>query len=222
MKKSTVMYLCAALFAALALSAAACGKKEENPPSTEESTQEESSEESTSEQSTVEESSAADEDQGAEGEEVESWSEEMTALREAVVSELGSDYWPSMAIPADYLEGSYGLSADMYEDYMGEMPMMSVQVDTLLIVKAKEGQAEAVEEALTAYRESLVSNTMQYPSNLGKIQASKVERIGSYVCFVLLGGDTTAVEEQGEEAVITHCQEQNDRVIEIVAANVEQ
>lgn len=138
-------------------------------------------------------------------------------LKAAVVAELGDDYWPEAEIPADALEMGYGLTSDMYEEYVGDMPMMSAKVDTMIIVKAKEGKADAVEEALTAYHKALKEDTMQYPMNIGKIQASKVERIGNYVCFVLLGGDVTSVEEQGEEAVIKYCQEQNDRAIKAIS-----
>ena len=129
-------------------------------------------------------------------------------------------YWPDMALEPDMLEMSFGISADMYEDYMAEMPMMSAHVDTLVIIRAKDDKVEAVREALEAYREAKVNDTMQYPMNLGKIQASRVETIGSYVMFVQLGGDTTQAEEEGEEAVVALCQERNDKVIEAVRAKL--
>ena len=43
-----------------------------------------------------------------------------------------------------------------------------------------------------------------------------MEVFDNYVCFVLLGGDTTSVDEQGEEAVITYCQEQNEKAIDAI------
>lgn len=150
------------------------------------------------------------------------WTEEMAAIRAAVVEELGDGYWPDTQIYPDYLELSFGLTGDMYEDYMGEMPMISVNVDTLLIVKAKPGQVGAVEAALNNYRDAAVSQGIQYPMNIGKVQASKVETIGEYVCFVQLGGDTDAVIEQGDEAVIEQCREVNDRVIEVIRQQVQQ
>ncbi len=150
------------------------------------------------------------------------WSGEMQALRDAVVAELGDDYWPNMEIPPEVLEMNYGLTEDMYEDYMGEMPLMSAHVDTMLVVKAKEGQADAVEEALESYRTNMVENSMQYPMNIGKVQASMVGREGNYVFFVLLGGDVTAAGEKGDEAIIAYCQEQNEKAIDIISQNVTQ
>ncbi|MGN0168106.1 MAG: DUF4358 domain-containing protein [Acetatifactor sp.] len=149
------------------------------------------------------------------------WTEEMNAIRTAITDALGENYWPTAALEPDMLESAFGITADMYDDYLAEMPMISAHVDTLVIIKAKEGQADAVEETLTAYREALVNDTMQYPMNLGKIQASRVEKVGNYVCFVQLGGDTTEALEKGDEAVIAQCQETNELVIEIIGQQVQ-
>lgn len=147
-------------------------------------------------------------------------SEEMQAIKTAVTDALGDNYWPDTEIAPDMLEGIFGITSDMYEDYMGEMPMISVNVDTLVVVKPKDGKNDAVEEALESYRQSEIDSTMQYPSNVGKIQASRVEKVGDYVCFVMLGGDISTAEEQGEDAVIKACQEQNELAIEVISKAV--
>lgn len=144
------------------------------------------------------------------------WSAEMQAVRDAVATELGENYWPNLQVPKEQMESMIGISSDVYEDYFFEMPMMSAHVDAILVAKAKEGQTESLEKAVKAYQDNLKSNTMQYPMNIGKIQASKVETVGQYVCFVQLGGDTTGVEEKGDEAVIVYCQEENDKVLGII------
>lgn len=199
------------LIGAMVLGTTACGSKDAQESSVAESSSAvESSQESVVESSEVVEPEVAPEEAGA-------WSEEMAGLRESVVTELGTDYWPAMAIPAEILEANFGLTSDMYADYMGEMPMMSAHVDTLLIVKAAEGQEEAVEQALQAYRDAQVENSMQYPMNLGKVQASVVERMDGYVVFALLGGDTMGVAEQGDEAIIKQCQEHNERALNVIA-----
>lgn len=148
------------------------------------------------------------------------WSEEMTQIRAAVVAALGEDYWPNMEIPAEILETNYGITSDMYDDFMAECPMISTNVDTLLIIKAKDDKVEAVEEALNAYRDKMVNDSFQYPMNVGKVQASRIQRYGNYVCFVQLGASTTDVAENGDEAVIAHCQEQNELALEVIAQNV--
>lgn len=217
--KKWLVYLCVS---AMVLSMAACGRRGNG---------EDHSAESGSGQSTVAQESgngsAANGESGADetgagkgdpsGAENEGWSEEMAALREAVAAKLGDQYCPDMPIPAEMLEMTYGLTPDMYEDYMGETPMISAQVDTLLIVKPAEGQADAVEEALRNYRTDLVENSLQYPMNLGKVQASAVDRAGDYVCFVLMGGAMEGVDEDDEEAQIAYCQEINQSVLDLIA-----
>lgn len=139
----------------------------------------------------------------------------MTELKTAVTDVLGENYWPQMALDAEMLSSLCGISADMYDDFLAEMPMMSAHIDTMIIIKAKDGQVEAVEAALNTYRDSLVANSL-YPSHVAKSQASRIEVFGNYVCFILLGGDTSAVEEQGDEAIITYCQEENEKALDAI------
>lgn len=151
----------------------------------------------------------------------EGWTDEMTAVRDAVVDALGENYLPSMPLMPDMLEGMVGVKSDLYDDYLAEMPMISANVDTLLIIKAKDGKVDEVEKALNDYRNAQISNTMQYPMNIPKIQASRVEKIGNYLCFVMLGGDIMDELEKGDEAAILYCQGENDRVIEILKEKLE-
>lgn len=150
------------------------------------------------------------------------WSEEMESLKQAVVSALGENYWPNTQIYPEILESNFGVSPDMYDDYMGEMPMISANVDTMIIIKAKEDKVDEVKEALDQYHQRMVADTMQYPMNVGKIQAAHVESMGNYVCFVQLGGDTTQASETGDEAVIQQCTEQNDLALSTIANNLPQ
>lgn len=145
-------------------------------------------------------------------------SEEMSAIRQAVVDVLGDNYWPDSQIPAEYLEG-YGLTSEMYSDFWGEMPMISTNVDTIIVIRANEGQIDAVEAVLNSYRDALVNNTMQYPMNIGKIQASRIEVVDDYACFMQLGADTM---DLGEEDAIRHCQEHNEMALEAIERVIQQ
>ena len=187
---------CMLLMSALALSMTACGGKDNNGAA------------SDNQQSTME-STAAGQETGEAGsttaaQNPKDAAKALQSAKKAVTDALGENYWPDSEIPGEMLNETYGVSAELYDAYLGEAPMISANVDTLLIIHAKDGKVEEVENALNAYRDSLVNDTMQYPMNLGKIQASRVERIGDYVCFVQLGADTSSVEEQADEAVITY------------------
>ena len=121
-----------------------------------------------------------------------------------------------MQIEADYLEQQTGLTNNLYDEFAGEMSKISTNVDTIIIVKAKEGKIAEVKQKLSEYRDRFLNDTMQYPTNTGKIQASRIEQIESYVCFVQLGGDTTIVAGQGDEAIIAYCQHENELAISTI------
>lgn len=130
------------------------------------------------------------------------------ALVEAAASELGGDYWADAELAPELLDDWYGISDDMYEEYYGQTPMISANVDTLIVVKAAEGKLADVEGALDTYRESMVQDTFQYPINIPKIQVSEIRTFGNYVCFVQLGADMDGIEDD-DEAAIKACQEMN-------------
>ena len=128
----------------------------------------------------------------------------------------GEDYIPSTAMDEQMLNDIIGLSPELYESYVAEMPMISTFVETFIGVKAKEGQGDGVEKALTEYRDRLVNDTMQYPMNVSKIQASQVVRHGDYVFFVMLGGPDDAALEQGDEAALKSEEENNKIAIDVI------
>lgn len=138
-------------------------------------------------------------------------------VKSAVVDALGENYWPDAEINTEMMGSIYGVTEDMYEEYLGESPMISTNVDTLIVVKAKEDRIADVENALTAYRDVLINDSLQYPMNVGKIQASRIQTFGQYVCFVQLGADPTeGNEEISDEDVIKKCQEANELALEVI------
>ena len=128
----------------------------------------------------------------------------------------GENYIPNSAVDDQMLSDVIGLSPDLCESYVAEMPMISTFVETFIGVKAKEGKGDDVETALNAYRDRLVNDTMQYPMNIAKIQASQVIRHGDYVFFVMLGAPTDASMEEGDEAALKSASENNQIAIDII------
>lgn len=207
--------LCIVMVMVLSMSLMACGKnKDNNQGSTENTTeQDQPADEGNAgnEGGTGNEESAAGENNSSETADVS-----MEDLKAAVVQVLGDDYWPNTDIDEEMLASAYGITSDMYDDYFGQIPMISTNVDTLIIVKAKEDKIEEVETALNEYRDLNVENGFQYPMNVGKVQASRIETLGNYVCFVQLGADTVNASEQGDEAVIAQCLEANEKAIDAI------
>ena len=135
-----------------------------------------------------------------------------TAIKEA----YGENYVPNNALDAEMLEALTGVKADQYTEFFAEMPMISTFVETIIGIKASEGNADKVEEELNAYRDILVNDTMQYPMNVSKIQASQVVRHGDYVFFVMLGAPTDESMEEGDEAALESAKENNQKAIDVI------
>lgn len=141
-------------------------------------------------------------------------------LQAAVADELGEKYWPDTEIPAEFLSETYGITEDLYEEVSAQMPMISANVDTLIIVKAKAGSEQKVEEALNAYKEYNTTEALQYPMNMGKVQAAQIKTFGRYVCFVQLGADMDGLADEGTEegdaAAIKHCEQVNASALSVI------
>ena len=123
----------------------------------------------------------------------------ISEVHEAVKAAYGDNYVPSMPFEELQLKEIFGVNTDNVEEFILEGPMMSAHIDMFAAVKAKEGKGEEVESELNAYRDMLVSDTMQYPSNLAKIAASQVIRHGDYVFFVMLGAFNEDMEASEDE-----------------------
>ncbi len=92
--------------------------------------------------------------------------------------------------------------------------MISAHVDTFIAIKAKEGKGEEVEKALTSYRDYLINDSLQYPMNVPKVNASSVLREGDYVFFVMLGQIKDDMAE--EEDMLKQAQESNQLAIDAI------
>lgn len=137
------------------------------------------------------------------------------ALADAVAEELGEDYWADRELAPEFLDDWYGISGDMYEEYYGRTPMVPEYVDSLIIVKAESERLEDVQNALDTYREAMIQDTLQEPSNMPKLQASMIQTYGDYVCFVQLGGSLEEAEGD-EEKALEACREMNERALAVI------
>ena len=128
----------------------------------------------------------------------------------------GENYIPNTEMDEQMLKDVIGLSPELCESYVAEAPMISTFVETFIGVQAKDGKGDDVEAALNAYRDRLVGDTMQYPMNIAKIQASQVVRHGDYIFFVMLGAPSDASMEEGDEAALESAAENNQIAIDII------
>lgn len=211
MKKNKILTVCSLLAVSVVL-LTACGKKNNGNTgeNTESTTPQTSSQAGNNTGNTLAESTEPAQESS------------LMYLRDAVAEALGEDYWPDSVMEPEYVQDLYGLKPDMYEDIFVETPMIGTNVDTLIIVQAKKDRVEDVEKVLNTYREGEINNTMQYPMNIGKVQASRIETIDNYVFFIQLGGSSVDAEEEGEEKVMELSREQNEKALEAIRQALEE
>lgn len=144
----------------------------------------------------------------------------MIELKEYVKEELGEHYWPEIPLSEKELEEKTGITKDMYVEFLAEGQIAEADIDTMIIIHAKEDYVGIVEQALEDYRSRLIQENQEHPQNLGKAKASRMETIENYICFVQLGADTTIVSNRGEKEIISYCQEENERAIDVLEKNI--
>ena len=137
-------------------------------------------------------------------------------LKDKVQNLLGDAYWPQVSLSAEELESLTGIESDMYVDFLAERQVLDAHIDTLIVIHAKEDYVGEIEQGIEAYRSGIIEANRNHPQNLGKAQASRMETIDDYVCFVQLGADTTPYADRGTEAVEAHCLEENERALYVL------
>lgn len=145
---------------------------------------------------------------------------EVNDLRNLVAGLLGENYWPDTLFSGEELSERTGISEDMYDSFLAEYQHTGAGIDRMILIEAKEDQIENIENYLNEYRDVLLQIYEQQPQNKAKVFASRIETIDRYVCFVQLGADLSALKEKGEDEMIRHCQEENERALDIIEKNV--
>lgn len=140
----------------------------------------------------------------------------MSELKGEVKALLGDQYWPEVNLTAAELEKLTGITEDMYVDFLAERQVLDAHIDTMILIHAKEDYVGEIEQAIEDYRSRIIEQNKNYPQNLCKAQASRMETIDDYVCFVQLGADTTALADKGQEAVMAYCLEENEKALYVL------
>lgn len=141
---------------------------------------------------------------------------DLSELQKKVQEAYGENYIPSADYDEQAMNDLFGITKDMYQEYIAQGPMISVHVDTFVAVKAAEGKADAVEEALKAYRDKQINDSVQYPMNLPKVNSSQVVRHGDYVFFVMLGTPSEEAELKGEDEALESAKENNQIAVDVI------
>ncbi len=122
--------------------------------------------------------------------------EVLTAIKEA----YGDDFLADTEIPAEMMEIEFPVPSDIVKEMKGMMPTIGFHPDRIVVVQAVEGKGADVEAELKKIRENMIQNSMTYPANIAKVNASQVLRNGDTVCFLLAGAVNEDMDASEEDA----------------------
>ena len=152
---------------------------------------------------------------------VEPWTE-LDKMRNEIVKWYGNTYYPNVKVQDDeaylgsYLADTLKIDAAWVDEIIIEVPMISANADTLILVDPSEGNAEKVLAALTEYKRYLVEESFQYPMNEARVKTAAVAQVGDFVCFSILGGAVDNPEEWGiytDEELVQYYENMNMNAI---------
>lgn len=139
-------------------------------------------------------------------------------VRDAVAKAMGEEGYIASAMQYDEtaMEEQFGLTKDLYKEFIAEAPMISVHAGLFVGVEAVEGKAEEVRKKLSDYRDKLMEDEMQYPMNRMKVKATEIYSQGDYVFLVMLGAVTNESTDMEENAQLEYFKGENQKAIEAI------
>lgn len=72
----------------------------------------------------------------------------LSELQEAVKEELDDHYWPEISISEEEFKKKTGISRNMYIEFLAQEPETGADIDTMIIIRAREDYVGAIEQAL--------------------------------------------------------------------------
>lgn len=139
-------------------------------------------------------------------------------IRKAVMEAYGENYHANYSLTSEEINQTYGLSSKWYTAAVADVPMISVNVDTFVAVKAKDAKAKKkIKAKLEEYKDTQINDALQYPMNLLKFQGSRIYTKGDYVFFIMLGSiDNETMQTATEEEQIEMFKEQNQLAVDTI------
>lgn len=115
-----------------------------------------------------------------------------------VKASYGSSYLPNMAMDNTMVAETFKLDLSLVDAFAAEQPMIGFHPDRVLIVKAKEGKVNQVVAQLEATRKQMIADAVTYPSNMEKLQSTKVVHKDNYAAFFMVGSAENMAEDPQE------------------------
>ncbi len=209
MKKLAILLLTAAM----TVSMVACGKSAQQNNSTE-TKQEETADNQKND------TSGDDNTKDNTGNDVQN----LTAsdIEKQIADAIGADnYLCDTEIDEDTMQNFYGLDITQIEDYAAKRnSISSVNPDTVIILKVKDGYADTAVEKLNTSYAQMVDYIRLYPFGTAKVLQAKIYASDNYVMYVIAGESYDGEDTEEENKLAASEYEKIDTVIKNVFGTV--
>ena len=121
-------------------------------------------------------------------------------IEQKIADAVGKDnYLCDTDVQKDYLENTLGLDLSKIESYAAKQnSISSVNPDTVIILKVKDGYADEAVKALNTSYAQMVSYIRQYPFGTAKVMNARIYQSGNYVMYILAGASYDGEDSEAE------------------------
>lgn len=123
-------------------------------------------------------------------------------IEQKLADAIGKDnYLCDTDIDKDYLQNVYGLDLSKVESCVAKQnSIASVNPDTVIILKTKDGYADEAVKAINEGYSQIVDYIRQYPFGTAKVLNARLYQSGNYVMYIIAGaaydGEDTEAENK--------------------------
>ena len=121
-------------------------------------------------------------------------------IEQKIADAVGKDnYLCDTEIDKDWLENSWQLDMSKIESYVAKQnSIASVNPDTVIVLKVKDGYAADAVKALNTYYAQVVSYIRQYPFGTAKVMNARIYQSGDYVIYIIAGASYDGDDSEAE------------------------
>lgn len=121
-------------------------------------------------------------------------------IEQKIADAVGKDnYLCDTEIDKDWLQNTFQLDMSKVESYVAKQNSIgSVNPDTVIVLKTKDGYASDAVKALNAYYAKVVSYIRQYPFGTAKVMNARIYQSGDYVLYIIAGASYDGEDSEAE------------------------
>ncbi len=121
-------------------------------------------------------------------------------IEQKIADAIGKDnYLCDTEIDKEWLQNSFGFDLSKIESYAAKQnSVSSVNPDTVIVLKVKDGYAEEAVKLLNTNYSQMVDYIRQYPFSTAKVLNARIYQSGNYVMYILAGASYDGEDSEAE------------------------